>query len=72
MPLLAFAGALGEPDAEAETDGPFLPGPLACASARASPVLPGQTKVTSVRNPTCLVLSTQSIEQAFAAVLHST
>ncbi len=48
MPLLAFAGALGEPDAEAETDGPFLPGPLACASARASPVLPGQTKVTSV------------------------
>lgn len=46
MPLLACAGTLGELDAEA--DGPILPGPLGCASARASPVLPGQTKYTSV------------------------
>lgn len=38
MPLLACAGTLGEPDAEAETDGPLLSGPLACASAKASPV----------------------------------
>ena len=58
MPLLACVGTLGEPDAKAETDGPFLPGPLACVSARASPVLPGQTKYASVTaNLTCLVLS---------------
>lgn len=56
MPLLACAGTLGEPDAEAETDGPLLSGPLACASAKASPVLPGQTKIASViANLTCLV-----------------
>lgn len=62
MPLLACAGTLGEPDVEAETNGPFVPGPLA------SPVLPGQTKYKSVTaDLNCRVLSTQSIEQAFAA-----
>ena len=56
MPLLACAGTLGEPDAEAETDGPLLSGPLACASAKASPVLPGQTKTASVvANLSCLI-----------------
>ncbi len=73
MPLLACAGTLGEPDAEAETTGPFVPGPLACASARASPVLPGQTKYRSLTaHLTCLVLSTECVEQAFAAALHGT
>lgn len=65
MPLLACAGTPGEPDAEAETNGPFLPGPLAFASAGAPPVLPGQTKHTSVTvNLNCLVLSS---EQAFCS-----
>jgi hypothetical protein len=67
MPLLACAGTLGEPDAE--TTRPFVPGPLACASARALPVLPGQPKYKSL---TANQSDLSGPEQAFAAALHST